>query len=359
MTEPEYLRPETSVMVSYGVALTHPDQVFRLDKLVGSRVMKTKKKSAEKNGKPTKDESWLLDAPIGDVLSHFLDSGAFSLWSIAAKYAEEHPETGRWAYYDLPESWQYLDDYAAFVKKYKDGIDLYANVDVIGNPDLTYRNQKYLEDKHGLEPVPVVHYKTDLDWLRRYMKEGYELIGLGGLVGSLAKEGCRRWIDRAFDVVCDQPSRLPKVKIHGFGVTSYDLLLRFPWYSVDSSSWTKIAAFGGILVPHKRGGKFTFDEQPYIVKISHESPQTTELGKHYSTMTPAEKKIVAEWLELIDMKLGKLDPKTKEVVEFGVMTRHTDRREANLKFFERMQGALPKYPWPFRLEGRRKGLGLL
>lgn len=286
------------------------------------------------------------DLPVGCVNSHFLDSGAFTLWTKAAKYAEEK-KCGRWDYYDTTEFWAYMDAYANFVKKYQVAIDLYANVDVIPNPKLTWRNQAYLEEQHGIEPVPVVHFTTNLKWLQFYMDRGYEVIGLGGLVGSTSQDDCRAWIDRAFDMVCDHSSRLPQVKIHGFGVTTYDLLIRYPWYSVDSTSWTKIGAFGGILVPHKRRGKFIFDEQPYLMKVSGESPDRGKMGRHVLTMSQAEIAIVQEWLDYIKVPMGKMDG-AGETVEWGVVTQHTYRRAANLLFFEEMRKALPDYPWPFR-----------
>lgn len=245
--------------------------------------------------------------------------------------------------------------YVKFVKDYQVGIDLYANVDVIPNPDLTWRNQQWLEEQ-GLKPIPVVHYKTDLKWLKHYVDKGYELIGLGGLVGSTAQDSCKGWIDRCFDYICSASDRLPRVKLHGFGVTNYELLLRYPWWSVDSTSWTKIAAYGGILVPQKRGGKFVFDVQPYIMKVSLDSPDRKARGKHILTLTKEERRIVKEWLSQINIPLGKMEG--EEVLEHGVMTRHSERKAANLLFFEAMRASLPEWPWPFRSK-RPKGFGLI
>ena len=282
---------------------------------------------------------------VGHVQSHFLDSGAFTLWTKAAKWAEENGKE-RWDYYDTDEFWQYMDDYAKFVKKYKVAIDFYANVDVIPNPELTWRNQRYLEREHGLNPVPVVHYTTDLKWLRRYIDKGYDLIGIGGLVGRAKGSLCRDWMDEVFNMVCDTPDRLPMVKLHGFGVTSYPLLIRYPWWSVDSVSWAKIGGFGNILVPHKRGGKFDFSEAPYVMSMSMESPKQKTKGIHYTSLSSREQRILREWLEVIGIPLGRVEG--KEVVEHGVLTRHTERRAANLLFFEKLREWLPEWPWPFK-----------
>jgi len=288
---------------------------------------------------------------IGRIGSHFLDSGAFSLWTKAFEYHKEKG-CGRWDYYETDEFWEYVDNYANFIIKYKAGIDLYANIDVIPHPELTWRNQQYMEKEYGLKPVPVVHYGTDLKWLRMYMDKGYKIIGLGGLVGSSMKKSCMSWIDDCFDMICDTPDRLPKVKIHGFGVSSYRYLLRYPWWSVDSAAWDKIASFGGICVPHKRDGKFVFTEPPYILKVSMESPDRKSKRSHVLNLSKNEQKIIIDWLAEIDIPLGSLDDKG-EVDEKGVVTYHVYRRIANLYFYDRMVKTLPKWPWPFKTKRRK------
>ena len=230
-------------------------------------------------------------------------------------------------------------------------------MDVIPNPELTYRSQKYLEDRHGLRPVPVVHYTTDLKWLRRYMDEGYEIIGLGGLVGRMKTPGCRRWVERAFELVCDQPSRLPRVKLHGFGVTDYLSMVRYPWWSVDSTTWAKVGGFGNILVPHYRRGRFVFDLEPYVIKVSRDD-LTNGTKFHYLSLPPQGRRIINRWLERIGVPLGTNKPGTKEPQELGVINQHAYRRAACLLFLEEMRKSLPDWPWPYRPTRRMRGMGL-
>ena len=284
-----------------------------------------------------------------DVASHFLDSGAFSLRPKAIAFAAK---TGRslWDFYNTAEFWKYMQRYVSFVKKYQIAIDLYANVDVIGNADLTWRNQQWLE-RHGLHPVPVVRYGTDpnLKWLKHYVEKGYDLIGLGGLVGKTGRPGCKAWIDKCFDYLCDNPKRLPRVKIHGFGVTNYHLMIRYPWWSVDSTTWLKVGGFGNILVPHKRQGKFTFQQNPYIIAVSTESSKKREFGRHYLTLGKTEQGIVCEWLDSIKVPLGQ-----KNKPESGVLNNRYLRVKANLLFFEKLRESLPEWPWPFHLARKQK-----
>ena len=296
---------------------------------------------------------------VQHVNMHFLDSGSFSLRSKAIQFAEEQG-CSQWDYYDTKDFWKYMDSYAAFVKKYKAAIDLYANVDVIPNAELTLRNQEYLESK-GLKPVPVVHFGTSVNGVRKYMDKGYKLIALGSLVGQAKNPAAHKWLDDAFRIACTTKDHTPKVKIHGFGVTSFPLLFRYPWWSVDSTTWTKIGAYGGIIVPKKRGGKFCFDDKtfPRIIKTSIESPDIAKKDIHLVSMHKDKqiRKDVEEWLEFIGLPMGKygkqieVEEKKKmvkrwEVLESGVVTHHTERREANLIYFEALRKAMPRWPQP-------------
>lgn len=227
-------------------------------------------------------------------------------------------------------------------------------MDAIGHPELTWRNQKLLE-KRGLRPVPVVHYRTDPKWLDKYVLGRYELIALGGLVGSHGQEACRDWIDKCFTNTTHPKTRMPRQKLHGFGVTSFSLLLRYPWWSVDSSTWTQVGAWGGVFCPPREYGKYVFTKPPYIIKVSDDSPERKLKGRHFGTMTPDQKGVVLGWLEQIGVPLGRLDG-AGEVAEYGVTNRHSERKVANLFYFEELRKHIPAWPWPWARGVKRKGL---
>lgn len=347
----EDLRPGVAVMLSFATLTRLP-----VSKRFGYRAVERERFKAmlrARRAAGPADEGTGKRAS-GHVASHFLDSGAFTLRPAAAAYAKAQG-LGRWAYYDTPEFYSYLDDYAAFVKKFRRGIDLYANVDVIPNAELSWRNQQYLEAK-GLRPVPVVHYRTDLKWLRHYMDRGHRLVGLGGLVGSQAAPDCRRWLDRAFGIACGGPGGLPTVRLHGFGVTAFDLLVRYPWWSVDSTTWVMVEANGSVLVPPRRGSEFRFDRRPLVVRVT-QGPKANTTGRgHYLSMPPAARAVVRAWLDEVGVPLGRNGP-GGEPAEHGVINRNAERRAVNLHYFERLRAALPPWPWPFRA-ARRPGLGV-
>ena len=283
------------------------------------------------------------DTSVGCVDFHFLDSGSFALWSRSQDWAKETGKAVE-SYYDQPSFYEYMDSYANFIHANNSWIDAYANVDVIPNPELTWRNQQYLENEHRIEPVPVIHYTTDTSWITRYIEEGYDYIGLGGLVGSTNKAECQAWLDKAFDCICG--GGLPRVQVHGFGVTSYHLLTRYPWTTVDSTSWAKSGGFGNIYVPRKRKGKFVFDVEPFVIAVSLDSSKLGDSGQHYNTLTEAEQDLVLEWLDYIDVPLGEVVGNL--ITKWGVRTRHTDRQKANILFFEAVADNLPKWPWKYK-----------
>ena len=291
--------------------------------------------------------------PVG---SHFLDSGAFTLKTFSTRWAKKEGKKPL-DFYDSPLFYKYMDDYAKFVKMYKGSIDVYASIDVIGSASLSWRNLKYLEQEHGLTPVPVVHNNDDLKWVSRYVKAGYQYLGFGGLAGRKRGDGSQQWLDQAFNIICDTPNRHPKIKIHGFGIGEFNYLFRYPWYSVDSAGWSSGAAFGTIVVPKKRGGEFRFDEKPYLVVMSDESPTIKEAGAtHYLSMTKAEQLIVRDWLEFAKLPLGARDDEGN-VIEQGVTSYHTFRRLSNMIYYFHLQKILPGWQRPFHLN-KRNGLGL-
>lgn len=282
----------------------------------------------------------------------FLDSGAHSLY---VKHVIKLKQG--YGFFETDEFWQYVDSYAEFVKKHKDGMEYYANVDVIFKPDLSWKVLKYLEDAHKLNPVPVVHFGTDIKWLKKHVECGYDYIGLGGLGQTVTKDNYFDWGDRAFDYICPRPSRLPIIKTHGFAMTSYDLMIRYPWFSVDSSSWTKAAAFGKIYIPHKRKGKFVFDTPPWQVAVSTDARIKSRHENVFCQNGGADglhRRIVLDWLEYVGVPFGKNDA-AGNPVEWGVMNRFQARAIVNLRFYQLLCEWLPKWPWPLTINSK-KGL---
>ena len=218
----------------------------------------------------------------------FLDSGAFSAWSRGTAID--------------------IDEYCAFIRANIELIEVYACLDAIpGVPgrsatareridaaETSWANYLYMVGE-GLDPLPVFHYGEDFKYLERILDYGCDYVGIGGLVG-IPSAMRRAWLDRVFIRITDDAG-LPVVKTHGFGMTSVPLIFRYPWYSVDSTTWIKITANGAVYLPAvDAAGEFVFDQVPMMVTVSTRNPKQAAGGKASNTMSPAMREILDRWL---------------------------------------------------------------
>jgi hypothetical protein len=165
----------------------------------------------------------------GNMPDVMADSGAYTAWSKGVNID--------------------IRDYAKWIRKWENYFTAYANLDIRGDVKGTKDNQRFMEDA-GLHPIPVYHADEPIEILEELVS-GYSYIGIGGIaqaglnwdavIGRLAK--CFRVADT-------------KAVFHGFGVTNYDLLSKFRWYSADSSSWGQGFRYGNIPIFDDRIGKF-------------------------------------------------------------------------------------------------------
>jgi hypothetical protein len=143
-----------------------------------------------------------------------------------------------------------VEDYAAWCHQHDHRLTLYANLDVIGAPEATWRNQKLLEQQHGLEPIPVFHTGEPWHYLERYIGEGYTYIALGKLLGNPIAD-VLAWLDKVFTIADG------RAVFHGFGLTVDRALREFPFYSVDSSTWGSGFRFGIVKLFDDQSGRWT------------------------------------------------------------------------------------------------------
>ena len=297
--------------------------------------------------KSHKESSWYnLPSSIGSL---FIDSGAHSLYNKHVLKASKGIAKGKgdYSYYNLTpgsEFRQYVDEYAQFIKEYGKYIDFYANVDAIFNPTLTWKIQEYLEQEHGLRPVPVIHCGADLSWFEKYLDKGYRYIGIGGLGQGVSKRDFLEWGDRVFSLLCPGPGRLPVIRTHGFAIMSWELLVRYPWFSVDSASWLKAAAYGQVYIPRfsEHAGEFRFDRPPIVMSVSDRSPNREKRGRHLMNIYGEERRILDLWVKHCGVAL-----RTTEDQRWGAITDLRGRARINLLYFHELAKHLL---WPRRFE---------
>lgn len=296
--------------------------------------------------------------------SLFIDSGAHSIYNIEVlKHTKRKGSTGRelakppvkwsqgdFSYYDLKPGSPfraYCDDYAKFIKVMeKKGTEMFfANVDAISNPSLTWEIQQYFEKEHGVKPVPIIHYGCPMKWVDKYLD--YDLLGVGGLGQGVSRHEYFGWADIFFSHISPRSNdRMPLIKTHGFAMTSWELICRYPWWSVDSATWVKLSAYGWLYMPRwsDRHG-WHFDKPPLMLNFSFRSPRKEERQKHYDNALPDVRATADRWLKHLGLVQGSVD-KDGEVIVFGVSSHHRARSIANLEYLKMLEASRPEWPHP-------------
>ena len=192
-----------------------------------------------------------------DGVKIFLDSGAFSAFTMGVEV-------------DMAAYCRYIQENADILEVV-DGMVCASVLDGIGDPLQTYRNQLAMESL-GVRPLPCFHYGEDERYLD-YYAANYPYITLGGMV-PISTPQLYHWLDRIWEKHLVDGAGRPKVKVHGFGLTTMALVERYPWYSVDSSSWVQVARTGRmILYPEAR-----------VINVSDRSPARKVEGQHIDTL---------------------------------------------------------------------------
>ena len=298
-----------------------------------------------------------------------LDSGAFSAWS---KQVEID-----------------IDEYIAFCLQHVDIVSYIVNLDVIpgkfGQKNLPreeversarkgYENYEYMLSK-GIPKsklIHVFHQNEDFKWLQKMVKE-IEYIGISPANDRTTSEKIL-WLDKCMKYALDEKG-MPLVKFHGFAVTSLQLLMRYPFYSVDSTSWVMTGRLGSIYVPRYRNGKWIYDENSWKIAVSSKSPANKEAGKHFSTLSPKHQQVVLDYIHDKGYVMGvssfesvpqttELKPNQKwsqkkptsktalreleTITEPGLANTYQLRDEINIIYFMDLEKDLPKWPWAYK-----------
>lgn len=304
----------------------------------------------ENEDKPFWQKTLIKMKDANNKVNLFLDSGAFSAKTQGVEIN--------------------IEEYIQFIKDHQQYLEVYANLDVIGDPAGTWKNQMIMEAE-GLKPLPVFHHGEDLKWLHRYLNRGYDYIALGGMVKT---SNLSMWLDDLFlNHLCD-PNGIPKVKIHAFGMTSLKLMIRYPWYSVDSTSWVVTGRLGAIYVPRFRNGVWIYDENSWKIAVSNKSPTTKDAGKHITTLSPKQREIIMHYVhdkgfvfgkslykteklpydledneKWVDKKIvGQITREVEIIKEAGISNMYQLRDEINIQYFMDLEKSMPEWPWSFK-----------
>jgi len=300
------------------------------------------------------------------MMNVFIDSGAWSIHNQSRK-------KGRNAAPILT-----IDDYCEWLTKYKKLYTCYASFDVLNNGKASFENWVEMR-KRGFDPLPVYHASTDVKWLKKYLDAGCKYLCLGAIAFMYTEKRIAN-LDNVWSNYLTAKDGMPLIKVHGFGLTALRIMIRYPWYSVDSSSWAFIARHGGVFIAVKRGGKFRFDLEHYKRNCSTRAPHKRSIP-HVECCSSAEQKLFREYLDFLEVPYGKSSfrpyvegevlaanesiwkkkengkvHKLVEVVEErGIINDQAMRNSANIKFFILLSECMPKWPWPFTQAAKHRG----
>lgn len=305
-------------------------------------------------------------------VNFFLDSGAHSFYMKAMIKKEK---------ISCVEFDAYFNDYMDYLTLNSNYVNTYVNLDVINDPEASFKNYLIMREK-GFNPIAVVHPGEDPVWVKKYIDIGCTYLGLGGLGQFFTASKYIQWADKVWLDYLTDFNGMPLVKVHGFAMTSVKLMCRYPWYSVDSTSWLLASAFGKVFVPKMKKSKYVYDKSSLIICVSNKSPFINKDGRHIINFALEERKLIENYFEYNGFVLGKSrffkkseSYKLKEneswfsktnkdgirevekIIESGLCNDRRKRSQLNALYFMALEKNMLKWPWAFRLK-RAKGFDL-
>lgn len=279
-----------------------------------------------------------------------LDSGAFNMWSRGAEVDMKSYIKFVHDNIDYFYSYVTLDSIPSTKKKRDDSQATFAE-----SAKRSYAQLKQLH-RAGLKPIPVFHQGEPFYWLERLVAEGEHYIGLARYRYA-SKAAQQDWLDKCFTILTDENGR-PLIKTHGFAITTHEKLRRYPWFSVDSTTWTMQPSYGGVPVPVYRGGKPDFMSKVLTITIS-DRPDRQQQKYHYDRLGPTEQQMVEKFLrEMVGITIldARYDPNLrrrafliyyKELLKCDLCPRFQHR--VNSMHPHMPKGLKPPKPWKLKL----------
>lgn len=195
-------------------------------------------------------------------------------------------------------------------------------------------NFMYLLD-HGMPPertIHVFHQGEDFKWLRKLVDFHKTLVAKGqpGLYIGLSPANDRTtkqkimWLDQCMPLVTNKDGSAI-LRWHGFGVTSPDIMRRYPWYTCDSTSWMRPGTYGVIMVPIP--GKAFLDGMCLIAVTPRSG--ASQGGNHWNALSEGTKQSIREYLATLGT-----------TIEQVIDDRSPWRQKVNMLFFKQMEKEL-------------------
>lgn len=135
---------------------------------------------------------------------------------------------------------KYVEKYARFINKYDVKYFFELDIDSIVGLEEVKRLREKLEKLTNKKCIPVWHKSRGLEDYKKICEE-YDYIAIGGIVAKEIKPSEHKFFLPLLKIAKDN-----NCKVHGLGFTSTKDLKYYPFYSVDSTSWTSASRFAQI-----------------------------------------------------------------------------------------------------------------
>jgi hypothetical protein len=258
-----------------------------------------------------------------------IDPGSFSVWKSGVEEID-------------------VRQYGDYLVRHRHQYHHCANLDIIpGEPNFppsseeaeaavekSWENYHYL-DSLGLPLIPIYHQGEDDAALERIIDARCDYVGISP-DDSASEPEREKFLDDTFYMITDS-NGLPIVKTHGFGVTSVRLMSRYPWYSLDSTTWKKMAQYGGIMIPCDGGdGSMDYTRDPIKLSISEKSSKQFCVGGGIFLNNDAAMGWLCEFLEAEGFTIEEIESAT---------TGYAARCRLNVRIMQRIAQELPVNPY--------------
>lgn len=134
----------------------------------------------------------------------------------------------------------YIDKYIKFIVENDIKYFFELDIDSIVGYDKVKEIRRYLERKTGRRSIPVWHKSRGIDDFIKTAKE-YDYMAIGGIAMKNIKPNEYKHFEALLNL-----AHYYDCKVHGLGFTSTELLHKYKFDSVDSTSWTAGCRYGRV-----------------------------------------------------------------------------------------------------------------
>lgn len=165
-----------------------------------------------------------------------IDSGAHSFFSfIGLSVSADNSQSQG----EMPDPYEYFEKHLAWIKEWYDYADYFAELDlqdIVGQEQVWEWRKRYKEAGVSDKIITVHHSMNTMDDFKRMVRESdSKYVALEGLRGGKVNLPYMQLIRHAYE---------NDTKVHGFALTNQKIMKKYPFYSVDSSSWTAVNRYG-------------------------------------------------------------------------------------------------------------------